>query len=153
MLDRHLDGPGAALWRAANLWQRRQREALARYRLTPVQFLLLAGLADLAGSGPVTQVALARLCGADPMMVSQVVRDLEKMRLVRRASHPGDLRARALALTGEGRRMFDRVAPAVAEVQHEVFGVLAGDVEAFTGALGLLAGAKPRRRVVAGHRE
>lgn len=147
--DRLLDGPGAALWRAANLWQRREREALASHGLTPVQFLLLAGIGELQAAGPVTQVALAGHCGADVMMVSQVLRQMERSGLARREGHPADSRARVLTLTGQGRRALERATPAVAEAQRMFFGILGADAEAFTGALGLLAGQKPRRRVAA----
>lgn len=147
--ERLLDGPGAALWRAVNLWQRREREALSPLGLTPVQVLLLAGLRELGAETPVTQVALAGHCGANVMMVSQVLREMERSGLVRRLPHRADSRARVLSLTDRGRQASDRAAVAVAEAQRAFFGVLGGDAEAFTGALSRLAGRKPRRRVAA----
>lgn len=150
--DRVLGGPGAALWRAANLWARREREALEQHGLTPVQFLLLAGLGDLGGDQPVTQTDLARHCGADPMMVSQVLRGQEKAGLVRRRTHPADSRARAVSLTGRGRGVLARALESMVDAQDAFFGPLARDTEAFTGALRLLVGEKPRRRVAAARR-
>ena len=147
--ERLLDGPGAALWRCANLWQRREREALAPHGLTPVQFLLLAGIRELEAAGPATQVALARHCGADAMMVSQVLRQMERSGLAGRVRHGADARARVLSLTARGQRTLERAAAAVADAQRVFFGVLGPDAEAFTGALGLLVGQKPRRRVAA----
>ena len=145
-------GPGAALWRAANLWRRQQRAALQGAGLTPSQFLLLQGLADQPGRPAVTQSALAHHCGADAMMTSQLVRELERMGLVRRADHPSDSRAVALGLTDRGRQCLDRASPAMAAAEQAFFGALGTDVAAFTGALRLLAGEKPRRRVGAGAR-
>lgn len=148
--ERIVDGPGAALWRAANAWQRRAREALEPHGLTPVQYLLLAALGELEGKGPTTQVALARHCATDPMMVSQVVRELESAGLAARFRHAGDARARVLSLTGAGRRRLDAATPAIVEAQRKFFQVLGGDAEAFAGALGVLVGVRPRRRVAAG---
>lgn len=152
LYDRVTDGPGAALWRAGNLWQRREREALQRHGLTPVQFLLLAGLDELSAAAPVTQVTLARHCGADVMMVSQVLRELERMQLLARASHPRDARAKRLSFTARGRRRLAAATQSAKEAQRRFFHALGGDAEAFTGALRLLVGDKPRRRVSAGHR-
>lgn len=145
-------GAGAALWRAANLWQRRQRVVLEAHGLTPAQYLLLEGLAELGAGRPTTQVMLARHCGADAMMTSQLLRELERLRLVRRAAHPADSRAVALALTAEGRQRAERAAPDVAAAEQALFGVLGADAPAFAGALRMLTGEKPRRRVAAGHR-
>ena len=145
-------GPGAALWRAANLWRRRQRAALEGYGVTPSQFLLLQGLADSGARQAVTQAGLAQHCGADVMMTSQLVRELERLGLVRREAHPSDSRALALALTTRGRQRLDRAAPAIVAAEQAFFGALGADLEAFAGALRLLGGEKPRRRVGAGVR-
>jgi len=145
-------GPGAALWRAANLWRRQQRVALQESGLTPSQFLLLQGLADRAARQAVTQAALAQHCGADVMMTSQLLRELERMKLVRREAHPSDSRAVALGLTDRGRQRLDRASPAVTAAEQAFFAALGADADAFAGALRLLGGEKPRRRVGAGTR-
>ncbi len=145
-------GPGAALWRASNLWRRRQRAALEGFGVTPSQFLLLQGLAERGARHAVTQAALAQHCGADAMMTSQLVRELERLALVRREAHPSDSRAVALALTTRGRQRLDRAAPAMAAAERAFFAALGADLEAFAGALRLLGGEKPRRRVGAGAR-
>src|SRR3546814_1337383 len=64
---------GFLLWQVGNLWQKRQRGALAAFGLTPVQYLLLTGVAELTATagGPVKQAAVARHCRTDPMMTSQ----------------------------------------------------------------------------------
>ncbi len=145
-------GAGAALWRAANLWRRHQRTALRGAGLTPSQFLLLQGLAERSARQAVTQAALAQHCGADVMMTSQLVRALHRKGLLRRAPHPTDSRAIALGLTDRGRRCLAQALPAVAAAEHAFFGALGTDVEAFAGALRLLGGEKPRRRIGAGKR-
>lgn len=143
---------GYLLWQAVNQWQRRQKKVLQPFGLTPVQFLLLAGLNELTeGEGdPVTQAALARHCRTDPMMTSQVLRVLQAQDLVVRRNHDGDGRAVALTITAEGRTLVRRALDAVAKSDDDFFSALGSDVPAFGNALALLVGEKPRRRVQAG---
>jgi len=143
---------GYLLWQAVNRWQRRQKKVLQPFGLTPVQFLLLAGLSELADAegAPVTQAALARHCRTDPMMTSQVLRVLQGQELVVRRSHDGDGRAVALTITGDGRALVRRAIEAVAKSDDTFFAALGADVPAFGNALALLVGEKPRRRVRAG---
>ena len=144
-------GPGAALWRAANRWQRLQRDLLEPFRLTPVQYLLLSGLNGLADRKQVTQADLAVHCGVDGMTTSQQIREMEQKKLVRRDPHAHDRRAMAIAPTRQGRQLLNRAAPAMAEAEKAFFGTLGNDAGAFAVALGLLTGEKPRRRVAAAH--
>jgi DNA-binding MarR family transcriptional regulator len=128
------ESAGVLLWLAANAWQRRQRAALAELDLTHPQFLLLAGVSWLTREGePITQVRLAAHVHADPMMTSQIVRALEKKRLVRRLAHPTDTRARLLKATARGRKLA-RLAVVVAErIDREFFAAV--DAERIKGAL------------------
>ncbi|MDP6388554.1 MAG: MarR family transcriptional regulator [Alphaproteobacteria bacterium] len=150
LLDEPAEATGFLLWQVENLWQRRQRAALGAFDLTPVQFLLLSGLAAARREGSVKQAALARRCRTDPMMTSQVLRVLEKAGLVERTSHARDGRALSVGLTQAGMELVRRAAPAVEEVERAVFAVLGADVPAFSDALRLLLGARPRRRIQAG---
>lgn len=143
---------GYLLWQAVNQWQRRQKRVLRPFGLTPVQYLLLAGLSDLQeGDGaPVTQAELARHCRTDPMMTSQVLRALEGQGFVVRRTHDGDARAIALRITDEARALVRRAVDTVAESDEAFFAALGADIPAFGDALSLLIGEKPRRRVPAG---
>ena len=143
---------GYLLWQVVNRWQRRQKRVLAPFGLTPVQFLLLAGLQNLAkaGDAAVTQVTLARHCRTDPMMTSQVLRVLEGQKLISRRAHDGDGRAVALGITERGQKIAAQAVEAVADSDGAFFAALGSDVPAFGDALSLLAGEKPRRRVRAG---
>lgn len=150
--DATAQSTGYLLWQVVNRWQRGQKKTLQPFGLTPVQFLLLSGLNDLAAADDhaVTQVALARHCRTDPMMTSQVLRVLERESLVMRRTHDGDGRAVALGITSAGRALVRRAINAVAETDGAFFAALGTDVPAFGDALSLLAGDKPRRRVQAG---
>ena len=145
---------GYLLWQVVNLWQRRQKEALAPFDLTPVQFLLLAGLDDLSGTAlePITQTVLARHCRTDRMMTSQVLRHLEGDGLIRRREHDGDGRAMAVEIAGAGRDLVRRAAKSVDQAESAFFRALGPEVPAFGDALTLLSGERPRRRVPAGRR-
>lgn len=116
------DSPGFLFWRLTNAWQRRQRAALAPLDLTHVQFVLLAGLWWLGRSGrEIAQVDLARHCGADAMMVSQVLRSLEKRFLINRARSKTDSRARALSLSTSGAQLLVLALPAVEAADFDFF--------------------------------
>lgn len=134
------DSPGLMLWRATNRWQAAQRAALKPFDLTHVQFVLLASLAYLDTDGPVTQRQLADHAATDVMMTSQVLRTLENAGLVRRAPHPSDRRARALAVTPEGRALADRAVVAVEAADQDFFAVAGPDLPAFTAVLRRLTG-------------
>jgi DNA-binding MarR family transcriptional regulator len=118
------ESPGLLLWRVTNRWQAAQRAALKPYGLTHVQFVVLASLTWLAADGPVTQKALADHAAIDPMMTSQVLRALEQLALVRREDHPTDRRAKALAVTPEGRSLANQAVKAVEACDGEFFAPL-----------------------------
>jgi DNA-binding MarR family transcriptional regulator len=133
------DSPGLLLWQVTNRWQAAQRAALKPIGLTHVQFVLLASLAYLDVAGPVTQKQLADHAVADAMMTSQVLRALEQRRLVRREPHQSDGRARALAVTDDGRALANRAVVAVEACDREFFSRLGDDVADLAGLLRRLA--------------
>lgn len=142
------DNPGILLWRAANAWQREVRGVVKSQGLTQAQFVLLLGLRHLearpgAVSAAITQQALAKYCGVDTTMASQVLRQLEAAGYLRRA--PGaDARSRALHLSASGRRTIDEIAPQVGAVDARFFAVLGENAEMFKAALQVLIGLPPR---------
>ncbi|HEV2635394.1 MAG TPA: MarR family transcriptional regulator [Actinocrinis sp.] len=129
------ESPGLLLWQVTNRWQAAMRAVLKPFGLTHVQFVLLAALSWLGADGPVTQKALADHAATDPMMTSQVLRALEAQGLVERRPHPQDGRARALAVTAEGRELADRAVVAVEACDAEFFAPLADSADGFTRAL------------------
>tara|TARA_E500000331_G_scaffold75104_1_gene70258 strand:+ start:1352 stop:1849 length:498 start_codon:yes stop_codon:yes gene_type:complete len=144
--------PGFLLWHLENLWQREQRRALDPFGVTTVQFLLLSGLAVSGAGETVSQIALAGRCRTDPMMTSQVVRNLAQMGLVERMRDKVDRRAFAVRLTAEGRALQSLSEAAVRAVEEKFFAALGSDVPAFANALQVLGGERPRQRVQASSR-
>ena len=130
------NSPGFLLWQVTNLWQRRQRAALDRIGITHVQFILLAGLAWLQDrEGAVSQARLAQFCKTDAMMTSQVLRALEKDKLLERHRDEADRRARRLALTEKGADVLNEAMPLVLEADATFFHSLAEDQGALIDAL------------------
>jgi DNA-binding MarR family transcriptional regulator len=120
--DRPEASTGFLLWQVTTLWQRAMTAALRPHGLTQVQFVLLAGLLWLTrDDDEVTQVALARHTRLDAMMTSQVIRGLERRRLVRRAAHSTDRRARRLTLTTRARTLVPAAIVAVETVDESFF--------------------------------
>jgi DNA-binding MarR family transcriptional regulator len=147
------ESPGLLLWQVTNRWQAFQRAALKPFGLTHVQFVLLAGLTWLGSEGPVTQRQLADQVASDPMMTSQVLRALEERGLVRRMPHPEDRRARALAVTDDGRDLANRAIVAVEECDAAFFTALGAKTGSFTQALRQLRNASRQSspEIAAGH--
>jgi len=155
---------GHLIWQVVNLWQKAQKNALAPFDLTPVQYLLLAGLKELGeemnqaggkrdgrkhGGGSIKQSDLAQQCHTDAMMTSQVIRTMEKRGLVQRTTHESDGRAVAVQLTDDGLQRLSLAAPAAALADANFFAGLGHRVDEFADALALLTGEKRRRRVKA----
>lgn len=132
------ESPGLLLWQVTNRWQAAQRAALAPFDLTHVQFVLLASVTWLNGTGggePVMQRDLAAHAATDPMMTSQVLRTLEQKGLVERRDHPSDRRAKSLVPTKAGAALANRAVAVVEACDREFFGPLGSRTTSFTAAL------------------
>jgi DNA-binding MarR family transcriptional regulator len=116
------DSPGFLLWHATLRWQRGIARALAPLDLTHVQFVLLACTWWLNEQGErPTQIALAAQAGTDIKMTSQVVRSLERKRLIEREVDAADTRARRLHATKRGAKLAPRAIAVVEQVDSEFF--------------------------------
>ncbi|GEM_PF-2287452 len=126
------ESPGFLLWKAANLHQRLQREALAGLGISPTQFSLLASFFHLARlhGGPVSQAAVAEHASLDKMLVSDGTRALLAKRLVVRRASATDGRAFEVALTARGVTVCNE-ALRVVEATDEAFFARTGDVAGF----------------------
>ncbi|WP_040164551.1 MarR family winged helix-turn-helix transcriptional regulator [Microbacterium gorillae] len=121
------DSPGLLLWRATLGWQRAIAAALRPLGLTHVQFVLLASawwLTRVAGEEP-RQGRIAEHANTDPMMTSQVVRNLADRGLLTRDPDPDDARARVIGVTDVGVDLAARAVAIVEQVDAEFFGVVA----------------------------
>lgn len=125
----HFEGPkqspGFLLWQVSTKWRREIETALATLNLTHPQFVLLASLGWLTRHhNNVTQVELARHCGTDVNMTSQVLRSLEQKGYIERHRREGDERSKLPRLTEKGAKLVEQAIPLVEKVDDDFFGKL-----------------------------
>lgn len=110
--------------------------ALKPIGLTPVQFVLLAGVAWLEReSEPITQVRLAHQAKTDVMMTSQVLKKLESRGLVSRRPSESDTRANVIKLTEMGAKKVAHGLRVAEKVDSDFFQPLKGKQGEFLMAL------------------
>lgn len=96
-------------------------------------------LALLAARGPLSPSALADEVHLDRPRTSRAIGTLAAKGLLERVPQPGDHRRAQVALTAQGRRLFDEVFPQVAAINAELVGALgAAQQRALDEALALL---------------
>jgi len=113
--------PGYLLWRISTQWRSLVEKALKEHDLTHPQFVVLASLAWLTQDDKkVSQVDVGRMAGLDPNTTSQILRGLEKKKIIERTQSV-DERSKNPAITVEGRALFKSVLPAVEKVDTIFF--------------------------------
>lgn len=126
------ESSGYLLWQVSMHWQRKMKKELDKLDITHTQFVLLAALAWLAKSSSlVTQVDIANHSNTDRMMVSKVLRTLQKKGLIARKEHETDTRAKCISLTKEGSLVLQKAILLVAQVDKDFFSSLGANTEAF----------------------
>jgi len=123
------ESPGFLLWQVSTRWRRQIEAALATLGLTHPQFVLLASVGWLTRDQLlVTQVELARHCGTDITMTSQVLRALEKKGWIERVQKEGDERSKCPRLTVKGAKLVEQALPLVESVDRRFFAPLGRNV-------------------------
>jgi DNA-binding MarR family transcriptional regulator len=128
------DSPGFLLWKAANLLQRLHAQALKDLDITPTQFSLMTCLVYLSSDGPVTASQIVAHTGMDKMMVSDLLKTLERKQFVTKSAHPDDARSTLLRPTARGTRVTNAAVQEIEALDTSFFQP-AGDVSAFHRAL------------------
>ncbi|MCR6597429.1 MarR family transcriptional regulator [Bacillus halotolerans] len=114
--------PGFLLWQVTQSWQRKVGKALAELDLTHVQFVLLTSCKYMIAHGEtVTQKKLAGFSQTNIMMVSEVVRTLEKKGFIQRSKNPQDKREVLLSLTETGEEKVTSALPIVERIDQSFF--------------------------------
>jgi MarR family transcriptional regulator, organic hydroperoxide resistance regulator len=128
--------PGFLLWQVSTRWRRQVESALATIGLTHPQFVILASVGWLTRSkAQISQIELARHCGTDVTMTSQVLRALEKKGLIERKQQQGNERSKFPRLTPKGSKLVAEAIPLVEGVDRNFFDLLGRDVNAFVDIL------------------
>lgn len=114
--------PGFLLWQVSTRWRRQVEQALATLGLTHPQFVLLASLGWLTrNKTEISQVELARHCGTDITMTSQVLRTLEQKGYISRHQRPGNERSKFPSVTEKGAQLIEQAIPLVESVDAQFF--------------------------------
>jgi len=101
--ERPEENIGYLLWQATMQWQKQMNRALDEINLTHTQFVIMAALGWLLKSSEnVTQKEIADHSNTDRMMVSKILRTLQKNGLIERKEHDTDTRAKCVFLTDKG---------------------------------------------------
>jgi len=109
------------LWKASNLLQRLHNKCLKELKVTPTQFSLMICLVYLHQDGPVTASRIVSHTGMDKMMVSDLIKALEKKRLIRKKANPEDGRSSIIEPTRSGERATNSAVREVETVDGEFF--------------------------------
>ncbi len=111
--------------RAAYMALHRNTEAaLGELGVTADQFVLLLALSE---GHALIQRELADRISSDPSTVRAMLVLLEKMKLVERASHPTDSRAKTVALTAAGKRKLRKLWKAGQSIRDDMVGCMTAD--------------------------
>jgi DNA-binding MarR family transcriptional regulator len=112
--------------------QKNMRESLVDFDLTNTQFTLLMGLMVLTQKNKcVTQMDLAKFLKLDKMMVSEVLRTLEKKGYIIRVNNPNDKRAKSLIVTDKGVKVNEIALEKALAIDEQFFSALGDDKDEF----------------------
>lgn len=126
------ESPTYYLKQVVHLMQKTMRESLVDFDLTNTQFTLLMGLTVLTQKSKcVTQMDLANFLRLDKMMVSEVLRTLEKKGYILRVNNPNDKRAKSLIVTDKGVKLNEMALEKALAIDEEFFAVLGDDRKEF----------------------
>lgn len=113
---------GFVMWLVCNLWQRELKKALLQLDLTHAQYILLQAACELGKEkNAITQINLAQRTGTDKMMVSKILRTLEKKKLLKRADMKTDNRAKNITVTTKGNSLYLEAATIVHHFEKKFF--------------------------------
>ncbi|WP_282774944.1 MarR family winged helix-turn-helix transcriptional regulator [Phaeodactylibacter xiamenensis] len=108
------ESPGYLLWQVSMAWQRQINRALSPFNLTHSQFVALAALGWLSRqSEEITQKDISNHSNIDRMLMSKLLRALQKRKLIDRQEHPTDTRAKCVFLTPAGQGLLQQAVRAV----------------------------------------
>jgi MarR family transcriptional regulator, transcriptional regulator for hemolysin len=123
---------GLDLIDAGRLYSRCFHERYRQLNLTQCRVLLA-----LAQNQGITQSRLAQLVALDPTALGRILDRLEDSRWAKRHPHPGDRRARSLAITEEARALLPFMWSVVTESQRDALhGLSVEEKQILMSALG-----------------
>ncbi len=118
------DRPGHLIRRLHQIHVALFLEECSKQNLTPVQFGVLTVLEDGTSRD---QVTIARRIGVDRNTAADVIRRLEKRKLLERPNDPSDKRTKLAKITSAGSEMVDSVKPGMVRAQSRLVSPLSDE--------------------------
>ena len=116
------DATGFLLYKTHMYWQREIKRSLKPIGLTHTQFVILANTYWLyLKNSQVTQIEIAKHAKMDTMMTSNVIRTLEKKKILKRTEHQTDTRAKIVELTNIGFEILKKAVGIVEKFDRKFF--------------------------------
>ncbi|MDG1737175.1 MAG: MarR family transcriptional regulator [Paracoccaceae bacterium] len=122
--DNLADRPGHLIRRLHQIHVAIFLEECSEQNLTPVQFGVLT---VLESGAPRDQVTIARRIGVDRNTAADVIRRLEKRKLLERPGDPTDKRTKLAKITKSGKEMVEAVKPGMMRAQTRLIGALSNE--------------------------
>ena len=116
------DSPGFLLWQVSINWQRKIKVTLDKYKISHAQFVILA-LLYWCEENKITpnQIFLVNKTKLDKMTVSQALKKLVSIELVKRKECSEDTRAKVVVLTAKGQKLILEIIPKIEQADAEYF--------------------------------
>lgn len=116
---------GHLLWLLSNRWQKELREQLLEIGLTYSEALLMSKLVELQRlNQTVTQNQLAKSTGLDKMVVSNIVKALQKKEILEQQTHSIDTRSKTLTITQMGKTILEEAELLTQAYNRRFFNIL-----------------------------
>lgn len=123
--ERPEESPGFLLWQTTVVWQRQIKKTLESYGVSHAQFVIMALTLWYEQQDRVpTQIMIAAASNLDKMTVSKALKELVARNLIERQEYSEDSRAKALAVTAQGKELLHTLVPRVERVDELYFSSL-----------------------------
>lgn len=120
--------PGLLLWKISARWRRKLEQNLKAFNITHVQFYVLLNIALMTkASEKITQIDISRKAEIDIATISQILRHLDKKKIIKRQHLKNDERSKYISLTKLGTKIINDTMPVVQKMDKAFFNVIANE--------------------------
>ena len=128
------ENTGFLMLQVSSLWKNYHKKILKKYyQISYVQYVVLAGIYwfTLRNKKQVPQAMLAKHTKIAPMTISHIFKGLEAKGYIYRITHPTDIRAKAVNLTPEGKKLIIQAITTIMEADRKFFKILDINTDGF----------------------
>lgn len=136
----HLNhNPGLAMWQICSNWRRQIEFSLKHNNITHPQLVILSTIAVLSlNSNKISQTDIALKSNIDQATTSQIIRYLEKKKLIKRRYAKGNVKTKYTFLTENGVDIVKKSIPVVESINNKFFHPLNNNFANFLEDLNIL---------------